>query len=198
MARWRTTGHQSISSIGGDSGGCRRQQLTPKATVQWVQQQRVLANDDGDEHRQIRLESDEDSVTVTTIHRSKGLQYGFVWCPSLLIAASIPAGKQRPLRFRNAAHGNEWWLDIGLDEKAPSKRNHIEMALTTQREESLRRLYVALTRARHQVHVMVSGTEKIGQVTPRLHTVSPTRGATIFRILYRRCLGCAHTVGCGC
>ena len=52
------------------------QQLTPKATVQWVQQQRVLANDDGDEHRQIRLESDEDSVTVTTIHRSKGLQLG--------------------------------------------------------------------------------------------------------------------------
>ena len=40
----------------------------------------------------------------------------------------------------------KWWLDIGLDEKAPSKRNHIEMALTTQREESLRRLYVALTR----------------------------------------------------
>ena len=37
------------------------------------------------------------------------------------------------------------------------------MALTTQREESLRRLYVALTRARHQVHVMVSGTEKLAK-----------------------------------
>ena len=76
-----------------------------------------------------------------------------------------------PLEISKCGHGNEWWLDIGLDEKAPSKRNHIEMALTTQREESLRCLYVALTRARHQVHIMVSGT-KLAKY-PRLHTVSP-------------------------
>jgi exodeoxyribonuclease V beta subunit len=93
----------------------------------------------GDSHK-LRLESDADLVKVVTIHKSKGLEYPLVFLP--FIANHRPVkSNDLPLRW----HDGEGTLQLSL--------NADEATLTTaDRErlgEDLRKLYVALTRARH-------------------------------------------------
>ncbi|MEC4766605.1 exodeoxyribonuclease V subunit beta [Halomonas sp. CUBES01] len=93
----------------------------------------------GDSHK-LRLESDADLVKVVTIHKSKGLEYPLVFLP--FIANHRPVSdKDLPLRWHDA-HGN-LQLSLSADE---------DTLATADRErlgEDLRKLYVALTRARH-------------------------------------------------
>ncbi len=93
----------------------------------------------GDSHK-LRLESDADLVKVVTIHKSKGLEYPLVFLP--FIANHRPVSDtDLPLRW----HDSEGSLQLSLSAD--------EATLTTaDRErlgEDLRKLYVALTRARH-------------------------------------------------
>jgi ATP-dependent exoDNAse (exonuclease V) beta subunit len=58
--------------------------LAPGATLAWLREQ--VANADAgrdDAARQLRLESDDEAARVVTVHSSKGLEYGAVWCPYL-------------------------------------------------------------------------------------------------------------------
>ncbi|NIC05634.1 exodeoxyribonuclease V subunit beta [Billgrantia bachuensis] len=93
----------------------------------------------GDTHK-LRLESDADLVQVITIHKSKGLEYPLVFLP--FICSHRPTKKDdSPLRWHDA----EGRLRISLEADE-------EMLATVDRErlgEDLRKLYVALTRARH-------------------------------------------------
>ncbi|MCA8863297.1 MULTISPECIES: exodeoxyribonuclease V subunit beta [unclassified Halomonas] len=93
----------------------------------------------GDSHK-LRLESDADLVKVVTIHKSKGLEYPLVFLP--FIANHRPVSDtDLPLRW----HDSDGTLQLSLSAD--------EATLTTaDRErlgEDLRKLYVALTRARH-------------------------------------------------
>ncbi len=47
--------------------------------LQWLREQRE--NPEERDERQLRLESDEKRVKIVTIHKSKGLEYGVVFCP---------------------------------------------------------------------------------------------------------------------
>lgn len=93
----------------------------------------------GDAHK-LRLESDADLVQVITIHKSKGLEYPLVFLP--FICGHRPTRKDdSPLRWHDA----EGRLHITLEADD-------EMLAIVDRErlgEDLRKLYVALTRARH-------------------------------------------------
>src|SRR5262249_8365942 len=62
------------------------ERLTPEGLSDWLRDQR---NDrrSPSEAAQLRLESDDDAVTIVTIHKSKGLEYGVVFCPFLWQAA---------------------------------------------------------------------------------------------------------------
>ncbi|MDN6180396.1 MAG: exodeoxyribonuclease V subunit beta [Halomonas subglaciescola] len=95
----------------------------------------------GDSHR-LRLESDADLVKVVTIHKSKGLEYPLVFLP--FIASHRPISKgDVPLRW-HAADGTPK-LSLRVDDAT---------LVTADRErlgEDMRKLYVALTRARHAV-----------------------------------------------
>ncbi|PMR72814.1 exodeoxyribonuclease V subunit beta [Billgrantia endophytica] len=101
----------------------------------------AIANPEGhgDTHK-LRLESDADLVQVITIHKSKGLEYPLVFLP--FICGHRPTKKDdAPLRWHDA----EGRLRISLEADD-------EMLATVDRErlgEDLRKLYVALTRARH-------------------------------------------------
>ncbi|MCP1316014.1 3'-5' exonuclease, partial [Halomonas sp. 707D7] len=92
-----------------------------------------------DSHK-LRLESDADLVKVVTIHKSKGLEYPLVFLPFIHNHRPVKA-TDVPLRW----HDDEGRLQLSLDAD--------EQTLTTaERErlgEDLRKLYVALTRARH-------------------------------------------------
>nr|WP_290700420.1 exodeoxyribonuclease V subunit beta [Halomonas sp. UBA3074] len=93
----------------------------------------------GDSHK-LRLESDADLVKVVTIHKSKGLEYPLVFLP--FIANHRPVSDtDLPLRW----HDSEDTLQLSLSADEAT-------LATADRErlgEDLRKLYVALTRARH-------------------------------------------------
>ena len=59
--------------------------LGPEELIQWLAQQREATahGSHSQDVAQIRLESDDHAVTITTIHRSKGLEYPLVFCPYL-------------------------------------------------------------------------------------------------------------------
>ena len=95
------------------------------------------------EARQVRLESDEDAVTLTTVHKSKGLEYGIVVLPQI--------GKEdRPFpspiaRYHDPKRDLREFLHVGEDEEIE------ELARLEEHDEALRVGYVGITRARHQV-----------------------------------------------
>ncbi|MBA2779013.1 exodeoxyribonuclease V subunit beta [Billgrantia kenyensis] len=101
----------------------------------------AIANPEGhgDTHK-LRLESDADLVQVITIHKSKGLEYPLVFLPFICNHRATKKDDS-PLRWHDA----EGRLRISLEADD-------ETLATVDRErlgEDLRKLYVALTRARH-------------------------------------------------
>jgi exodeoxyribonuclease V beta subunit len=126
------------------------QHLGPLALLHWLHQMRSDPQARGalvTESAQLRLEHDEHALKLTTIHRSKGLEYPVVFCPFLW--ADPPAGDS-DVCFHDREDSDRFKLDIGSPE-------HAQHARAAQREalaENLRLLYVALTRARHRCYVV--------------------------------------------
>jgi exodeoxyribonuclease V beta subunit len=104
------------------------------------------------EERSRRLDSDADAVQVLTVHRAKGLEFGVVYCPYLWDAANY-GGWREPVIFHDPDGVRT--LDVGCAERdGPAQRRfqaNQALALAEQRAEDLRLMYVALTRACHQV-----------------------------------------------
>ena len=125
----------------------------PHALVHWLSQMRT---DDatraalGSEAAQIRLESDAAAVMLTTIHKSKGLQYPIVYCPYLWDGKLLGATDECWVRFHDSGDAERLKLDIG----SPDHEVHVQAAARETFAENLRLLYVALTRARHRCTVV--------------------------------------------
>jgi exodeoxyribonuclease V beta subunit len=100
------------------------------------------------EHVQIRLESDEAAVKITTIHRAKGLEFPIVYCPYLGSGMLTFPGESRELLFHDA-EGN-----LKLDVGSPRFELHRSRTRRENLAESLRLAYVALTRARHRTTIV--------------------------------------------
>ncbi|MDR1228046.1 MAG: exodeoxyribonuclease V subunit beta [Azoarcus sp.] len=104
----------------------------------------------------LRLESDRNLVRIVTIYRAKGLQYGIVFCPFLFdgYAASHRGG---PMRFWHDETGGQvadWRADPGGEDRIKEK-------LDGERDaETLRLVYVALTRAVHRCYLAVGCYDK--------------------------------------
>jgi len=96
---------------------------------------------------QMRLEHDEHAVRLTTVHRSKGLEYPIVFCPFMW---KVFGGNEKDARFHDRADGDRVKLDLGSEAHAEHKR----AAEREELAESLRLLYVALTRAKHRCYVV--------------------------------------------
>jgi len=124
----------------------------PQALVHWLTQMRAdteVRSTLAGEAAQIRLESDGAAVKLTTLHKSKGLQYPIVYCPYLWDGTLLRKG-ETALPFHDPDDGNRLKLDIrGSDHPA-----HRERAATEVFAEHLRLLYVALTRAQHRCSVV--------------------------------------------
>lgn len=111
------------------------------------------------EERQIRLESDARSVTLTTIHKAKGLEWPFVFCPYLWAPSVLWDDERKHVSFHDAE--GQRALDLGSAEHDAA----VEQALEERKAEDLRLLYVALTRARHQCSIVWGGF-KDGEASP--------------------------------
>lgn len=106
------------------------------------------------ETRQVRLESDADLVQVVTVHKSKGLEYPLVFLPFASAARQVNP-TQLPIRWHddNGKSCTSFTPDSAILERAESERLG----------EDIRKLYVALTRARYATWV---GAAFIRKETP--------------------------------
>jgi exodeoxyribonuclease V beta subunit len=100
------------------------------------------------EAAQIRLENDADAVKITTMHKSKGLEYPVVYCPYLWHGMLLHQSDEQAPKLH--LESGELVLDIG----SPERDLHLERARFEVFAENLRLLYVALTRARHRCSVV--------------------------------------------
>ena len=120
----------------------------------------------GTEDKKLRLESDANLVQVVTIHKSKGLEYPLVMLP--FICATRPAKLDDvPLTW----HDDAGVLQVSLagDEATRARAD------TERLGEDVRKLYVALTRARHLTwlglaHLESTADSAIGHLLGCQHT----------------------------
>jgi exodeoxyribonuclease V beta subunit len=136
-----------------------QQNLGPLSLLRWFTQmrgdpsaRRELVADS----TQLRLEHDEHALKLTTIHRSKGLEYPIVFCP---FSWADGLGSAEDVCFHDRDDHDRLKLDIGSAEHD----RHAELAQREALAENLRLLYVALTRARHRCYVVWGRFNRAGR-----------------------------------
>ena len=108
--------------------------------VAWLRDQTLEDAKATADTRLIRLDTDAQAVTLTTIHASKGLQYPIVFAPTLWDRHDR---KQDTPAVRHTAAGRELSFDEREVNSAETKREHTA--------EELRKAYVAMTRAQSKL-----------------------------------------------
>ncbi len=129
---------------------CQQQDSTQQPGMEgllaWYRRQR-LSGDSSEEHL-LRLESDGHWVRIETLHHSKGLEYPIVFCPFLWDDAAIRS-HETPFLFHDPNDRDAPVLDLGTA-MTPSNLVHRQ---GEDLAESLRLLYVGLTRARYRCYL---------------------------------------------
>ena len=121
-------------------------QRTPEKLLQWFEGER-MSEDSASDERLRRLDQDGDAVQVVTVHRAKGLEFDFVFCPYLWSVMPDPGANERLL-----VRGNDGWV-LADGSQRDNQAEH--RACTAERLlEDLRLAYVALTRARRRVTLL--------------------------------------------
>ncbi len=137
--------------------------LSPELTLQWLRERRLDSDIEASEEDEVRPHIDTDAVEVVTVHRSKGLEYGILFCPDLWI---VGGGRKEEIRVTEPAKpGEPRSLDLRLDTSEELKKIEKEIAEASQREER-RLLYVALTRAVHHCSIYLSVPSKNFHLSP--------------------------------
>ncbi|NEV61226.1 exodeoxyribonuclease V subunit beta [Thiorhodococcus minor] len=111
-----------------------------QALVRYLEESRADSEDEAPEAQQLRLESDAHLVRVVTIHKSKGLEYPLVFLPFIANCRPSKAG-DLPLKTHDA--DKRLQIHLGQDEALVTQADRERLG------EDLRKLYVALTRARY-------------------------------------------------
>ncbi|WP_224058841.1 exodeoxyribonuclease V subunit beta [Providencia alcalifaciens] len=111
--------------------------------TRWLAQQ-IAHPDHQSDAQQMRLESDRHLVQISTIHKSKGLEYKIVWLP--FASNFLPQSK-------GLFHDRDDYITkLDLDDS----QEYVELADEERLAEDLRLLYVALTRAIYHCSVGVA------------------------------------------
>ncbi len=127
----------------------------PTALANWLGRRILEADRDSEnEERTRRLESDAQAVQVITVHRSKGLEFPVVLIPYAWDGWAFPIDV--PV-FHDPDSTNERTIDVGCP--GPDLTAHKKLQEAEEQGESLRLLYVALTRARHQAVLWWAGAK---------------------------------------
>ncbi|MBJ7308257.1 MAG: UvrD-helicase domain-containing protein, partial [Acidimicrobiia bacterium] len=94
-----------------------------------------------------RIDTDRDVIQITTMHSSKGLEYPIVLMPfpKGITASSVSVYEDEGVRYVDSAPSIAW-VDDDLDQTERKRRDKIEAE-----GDELRLLYVAATRAQHQL-----------------------------------------------
>ncbi len=112
--------------------------------ITWLE--RRIGGTSKDETALLRLETDNDSVMISTIHASKGLQYPVVFVP---FAWDVQSAKADRALFHN--DNGELILDLAGGEE------NLHRTAVEREAEATRLLYVALTRAEFRCYTVWGG-----------------------------------------
>ena len=121
------------------------------ALVRWFSQQISAEAGDAGEQKQ-RLESEKDLVQVSTLHKSKGLEYDIVFMPFLGLHQ-----KARDCLYHDPDNNNQLIYDLDSD------KTHLAFTEKELLAENLRLLYVGLTRSVYRCYIGI-GSYKTGRV----------------------------------
>ncbi len=113
-------------------------QYSPEELINWLKRGIEGMENEGDEFEQ-RIESDEESVKIVTIHKSKGLEYPIVFAPFLDF---LTFNKFDFVSFRHQETGEY----VGAS-KATLSDEHQGWLKEQLEQENRRLLYVAISRA---------------------------------------------------
>ena len=111
----------------------------PAALIRYLAEHLAGQGDLAAEQQKLRLESDEALIKIVTIHKSKGLEYPLVFLPFIALARAVDADKG-PVTYH---HDGELRVVLQANEQQAQQSERERLA------EDMRKLYVALTRARH-------------------------------------------------
>ncbi|MDQ7074994.1 MAG: exodeoxyribonuclease V subunit beta [Gammaproteobacteria bacterium] len=129
--------------------GSREAALNMEVLLHYFSQRR-LAESPQDEH-QLRLENDENLVRIVTVHKSKGLEYGVVFCPFLWGSMGVKPRQNRSTLDVTYHDHDVHQRRLALQESKDSMA--VEQASEEALAEELRLLYVALTRAKYRCYL---------------------------------------------
>jgi len=130
--------------------------LQPQELLYWFEQQcndELSANSELEAEQ--RLESDGDLIRIVTQHGAKGLEYPVVFIP-------FATRHKDPLKFGNKSvsyleyHNEQGQLCLSLDGDEQAKLAMANEAYA----ESIRLLYVAITRAEHRCYIFTTAFDK--------------------------------------
>jgi exodeoxyribonuclease V beta subunit len=128
---------------------------SPDALLRWLQTQRREGSTD--DTAQLRLESDRNLVQIITIHKAKGLEFLMVFCPFLWDGTTRFGGPKPEGREYHDSDGAaiiDFRFDDEIGDDEPKIKAQIKLE---QSAESLRLIYVAMTRAVYRCYV-IAGT----------------------------------------
>ena len=117
------------------------------ALLTWLRAQMADDKVEVASDRTRRLDSDAAAVQLVTIHGSKGLEYPVVYLPTLW--DRFPQKPAVPLFHSSDEDGGHRCIDVGGG--GPLWNGNLARAMAEEDGESLRLLYVAMTRAKSQV-----------------------------------------------
>ncbi|MDD2660713.1 MAG: exodeoxyribonuclease V subunit beta [Methylococcales bacterium] len=100
----------------------------------------IAGTDQATEESVIRLESDAGLIQIITIHKSKGLEYPLVFLPFICTFREVSS---RSSYYRYHDEKRNLCIDLSKDEKIKNLSDR------ERRQEDLRLLYVAMTRAQY-------------------------------------------------
>jgi exodeoxyribonuclease V beta subunit len=111
------------------------------ALLRWFGEQILQAKEGQGEQKQ-RLESERDLVQVSTLHKSKGLEYDIVFMPFTGIYA-----KPRSCLYHDPKQDDRLFYDLNKE------KEHFELTEKEQLAEDLRLLYVGITRSVYRCYI---------------------------------------------
>ncbi|XOB66481.1 exodeoxyribonuclease V subunit beta [Deferribacteres bacterium DY0037] len=109
----------------------------PQDILRWMKE-KISNAEMRDEESELKMDSDENAVTIITIHKSKGLEYNIVYTPFLMFSR----GNNKRPDYAKYHKEDKFILDVAGTDEA------IEKTQQEEQQEKLRIAYVALTRAK--------------------------------------------------
>ena len=145
-----------------------QKQFSMQELASWLKRGIEGMEVEGDEFEQ-RVESDEESVKIVTIHKSKGLEYNIVFAPFLDLNASTDF---ELVTFRDASTGDYLFAAHAL-------LNEEQLRITEKQleQENRRLIYVAITRAVYKCYINRNTYNKFSQsaLAPFINAIKETK-----------------------